>query len=204
MTKEEVRYAAVLLNGPQKALTGFAIDLRKSDFQVGRPNPHVLCIDDVSAEELEHITAEAEVRGCYIESMRGTHFVEVADHRVKKAEKTPIEENTWYYAEKMEDSYPFVYVRSKREAMDNMGLSPEEIVVLQLELLDGEGSTPKKLQADARNMDDFGLRLATEEDFDMRDLPIPAELRRQLQQQQAEREASTRPNLQHIANFEDI
>lgn len=199
MTREQVRYAAVLLNGPQKALTKFAIALRKVNFQVGRPNASVLCVDDVSEEELQHIVAEADVLGCYVESTRGTHFVEV-EPVVKKAEKTSIEAGTWYYAEKMVDSYPFVYVK-KKEAMDTMGLSPEQVVVLQLELLDGNGSTPKKLQADARKMDDFGLRLATEEDFDQFDLPIPAELRIQMQRNREDREASTGPNLQHIANF---
>jgi hypothetical protein len=203
--REEVRYAAVLLNGPEKALTRFAVDLRKSQFDVGRPNSHILCIDDVSDEELKHIVAEADSRGCYVESVRGTHFVELVP-QVKKAEKTTIEAGTWYYAEAMEDSYPFVYVRSKRkEAMDSMGLSPEEVVVLQLELLDGEGSTPKKLQADARKVADFGLRVATEEDFAEWDLPIPAEirLRPHVEDQDIPTESVASPNLAHLANFQD-
>ena len=189
MTKrEELRHATVLLNGSKNSLTRFAIDLRKASFQVGRPNENVLCIDDVSQDELDFIVAEADTRGCYVESTRGTHVVEV-EQKIKKAEKTDIKAGIWYFAEQLEDSYPFIYVRSKKkQAMDRMGLSPEQVVVLQLELLDGDGSTPKKLQADARKVADFGLRIATEEDFEERDLPIPAELRFQILQQQEERE----------------
>lgn len=202
--REELRYATVLLNGPSSTLTRFALDLRKAEFQVGRPNDNVLCIDDVSHEELCEIQAEAGTRGCYVESTRGKHHIEVEPPRIKKAEKTDIEIGVWYFAEAIEDSYPFVYVRSKKkQAMDRMGLSPEEVVILQLELLDGEGSTPKKMQADARKVADFGLRIATEEDFEERDLPIPAELRLQLERRQKEKEAAGQPDTTRIANFED-
>lgn len=201
--REELRYASVLLNGPKEVLTRFAIELRKASFQVGRPNEHVLCIDNVSHEELAHIQAEAGTRGCYVESTRGTHLVEV-EPKIKKAEKTSIEAGTWYFAENLEDSHPFIYVRSKKkQAMDRMGLSPEEVVVLQLELLDGDGSTPKKFQADARRVADFGLRIATEEDFEERDLPVPAELRMQRQKRQEEHEAATQPDTTRLANFKE-
>jgi hypothetical protein len=80
-------------------------------------------------------------------------------------------------------------------------------VVLQLELLDGEGSTPKTLHADARKVADFGLRIATEEDFEERDLPVPAEIMLQAkarEKAEEKKEGSVRPDLHRLANFGDL
>jgi hypothetical protein len=208
-TVQTYRYGTVLINGSRDDLTRFAVDLRRSGYGVGRPNSGVLCVDDVSEEELNHITTESLHRGCFIESTRGGHYVE-EDLRIRKAEKTDLQEKTWYFSEGLEDSYPFVFVRSmETQAMparvtaedDDNGdedYDEEEVVVVAMDLMDAEGNMPRAHAADARDVrDEYGLRLATEEDFEERDLPTPVEIKLRHQREAAAGE----PDKDALDNF---
>lgn len=205
-TVETYRYGTVLINGARSELTEFAIDLRQAGYGVGRPNTGVLCVDDVSEEELGHLTSESLHRGCYIESTRGGRVVE-EDLRIRKAEKTDLQEKTWYFAENLEDSYPFVFVRSMQtQAMPTRiaaeddaedDYDEEEVVVVDMDLVDADGNLPRSHAADAREVKEYGLRLATEDDFEERDLPAPVEI--QLQRQRAA--AAQEPDKDSLDNF---
>ena len=181
-TQEIVRYRSVLLNGARDALTEFAIELRRAGYGVGRPNQNVLCVDNVTHEELFLIKSEAADRDCFVESVRGKR-IETITATIKKAKgDLDVEQGKWYFAENMEDSYPFVLVRAKYTETvagsnpDENGFEDEEFIVVELELLGEDGYTPNKIKAHLSELADFGLRAATEEDFDDRDLPVPAEL----------------------------
>lgn len=209
---ETYRYATVLINGGRDNLTQFAIELRKAGYQVGRPNAGVMCVDDVSEEELHHLTEASIRRGCYVESTRGIRTVE-RNLTVKKAEKTDLQEKTWYFSEALEDSHPFVFVRSltkqvvPRIAAEESDDSDdedegdidaqEEVIVVDMDLVDAAGHIPRRHSADAREVKEYGLRLATEEDFEERDLPVPAEVKL-LTTREA---ASKGPDKRALANF---
>jgi hypothetical protein len=210
-TVETYRYGTVLINGSRNELTEFAIDLRQAGYGVGRPNAAVLCVDDVSEDELHHLSEESLRRGCFVESTRGCHAV-IEDLRIKKAEKSDLEVKTWYFAENLEDSYPFVYVRSMTmQAMptrvtaddddddndDDEDYDGEEVVVVGMDLVDADGSMPRYHDADAREVKEYGLRLATEEDFEERDLPAPVEIKLRKQREAAAGE----PDKDAIENF---
>lgn len=207
-TVETYRYGTVLINGARNELTEFAIDLRQAGYGVGRPNTGVLCVDDVSEEELGHLTSESLHRGCSVESTRGGRFVN-EELRIRKAEKTDLQEKTWYFAENLEDSYPFVFVRSmETQAMptrvtaedddEDSDYDEEEVVVVDMDLVDANGSLPRSHAADAREVTEYGLRLAIEEDFQERDLPAPVEIR--LQRQKAA--SANEPDKDALDNFQ--
>jgi hypothetical protein len=199
-TVETYRYGTVLINGARDDLTKFAIELRKVGYQVGRPTARILCVDDVSEEELQVLAEASKYRDCHVAEAKGRHDVSRRVRRKKAAKKVELSPKTWYFAEHLEDSYPLVYVRATHEqpvlVEAAAGEDPveEEITVVQMDLVDADGSMPRSLSADAREVDDYGLRLATEEDFTDRDLPVPAELRLQ-------RTTAGAPDKAHVANF---
>ena len=202
-TKQQiVRYGTVLLNGAKDDLTDFAVELRHAGYVVARPNANVLCVDDVSHEELFLIKSEAADRNCFVESVRGekVHNIETT---LKKAEyDLDVDVDRWYFAENLEDSFPFVLVRAKYTetlASEEDPFEEEERIILEMELLDENGSTPKKIKADLSRVVDFGLRPATEDDFDDRDLPVPMEVK--LAPEPKEKKADA-PIVAHLANFE--
>lgn len=92
--------------------------------------------------------------------------IEVTPVPVKKVGRTlNLATSKWYYADALEDQYPFVFVREVSAS--------DEIQKFDVDLLPLTNGLPKREVLSAEELSKFGLRPATPDDFDNFDIPIP-------------------------------
>ncbi len=189
---EIVKYGTVLFTGPSKSLTQLAAELRRCGYSVGRPNTSIMCVDDIYEDEIAVVRAEAEDYGCYFDSYRGVQR-EASEAPAPQPVKVTVTPGKWYFAEALEETHPFVFVR---EIQNQKTAQDARVPILDLEFMGVDGSTPENILVDAERAKTYGMRPASAEDFTEFDLPVPIGV-------QSEEDTPTVGSVDHnkLANF---
>jgi len=113
--------------------------------------------------------------GCTIEALQGEKDLPLAKPpRRVRAFKLALDEGKWYFAENAEDIYPLVLVRRQQltKVADDQG-GEREVQSFLLEMIDPDDGMPYQIEAEAKHVSQLGLRPATLDDFEDRDMVPP-------------------------------
>ena len=172
ITKQVPGFAAVTLEGPSANLQEAQASFKLAGLIVDTVGQNSILLRDVHTASMENVNTVAEahdlhVGGAYGEKM----FVEREQVQTRKAFKLSVEKDKWYFAENLEDDYPFVVVRDVNiHKTGNNGDTDQELV---LEFYGPDHTMPVQQTVTSREAAQYGMRPATEEDFDKMDMIVP-------------------------------
>jgi hypothetical protein len=132
-----------------------------------------IVLRDVRESEIQNIEVIADSYGMQITSKVGPcKFIEREVPEVRKAFKLSVEPDRWYVAENLEDTFPFVLVRDVRIERERTG-SNDEDQVIEMDFYGPQHQLPVTQTVSSREAAKYGLRPATDEDFEYADMIIP-------------------------------
>lgn len=172
ITHNVAGYGAVALEGPAESLQEAQASLRIAGLQIDSMGPHSIVLRDVREYELPNIDAIAESYGMHVTSMIGPCvFVEREKLEVRKAFKLSLEPDRWYVAENLEETFPFVLVRDVQ--IEKTGNNGDEDQLIEFDFYGPQHTLPVRQTVSSRDAASYGLRPATDEDFEAADMIVP-------------------------------
>jgi hypothetical protein len=171
-TEQVPGWAAVMLEGPTNVLRDAQASLRIAGLDIESVGKNSIVLRDVRESAIINITAVAESYGLRIAGKFGDKtFLHRTAIQQRKAFKLNVEPNKWYFAENIEKTFPFVLVRdAKIEAVGSNGDTDQ---ILDLEFYGPNHAMPIRQTVSSREAAQYGLRPATEDDFNDADMIVP-------------------------------
>lgn len=171
-TREIPGYGAVALEGPTNVLQEAQASLRIAGLQIGAIGTNSIVLQDVRESELPNVEVIADSYGMEITALVGPcMFVERQVKEVRKAFRLSLETDRWYVAENLEDTFPFVLVRKIQ--IEKTSSNGDEDQVIELDFYGPQNQLPVTQTVSSREAARYGLRPATEEDFENADMIVP-------------------------------
>ena len=172
-TSYEEGYAVVVLSGATEDVKQALSVLQALKLRAEPSAGNGVLVHDVREShysQMEEVVAgnNLEVTGMYGKR----RFLTRKRKEIHKAMRLSLQPNTWYFAEELEDNFPLVLVREVR--LEKTGDSGDDEQFIELELYSPDEALPKKLVAASDEVMHFGLRPATEEDFENLDMILPS------------------------------
>lgn len=172
ITKQVPGFAAVSLEGPSTNLRDAQASLKLAGLTVESVGQNSILLRDVHESALENVKSIAEAHEMRVAGTFGSKtFVQREQVRRKKAFKLNLESGKWYFAENLEETYPFVVVRDIR--IEKTGGNGDEDQLLDVEFYGPDHSMPVRQTVSSREAAQYGLRPATEDDFEKADMIVP-------------------------------
>lgn len=165
---------ALLISGSSKSIEDAVDALAQIGYSVNQVSAHSAVVENVLDRAVPDIQWAVETLGCSVEGEYGREEIEPAFPRKKKAFKLALQEGKWYFAERAEDVFPLVLVRSSEIAKTATDGVEEESQIFTLELLGPDDGIPYQVKISSPQIAKWGLRPATVEDFEELDI-IPPE-----------------------------
>lgn len=166
-----VYYSVALVHGPTKQVAKAKKWLKERKVKLLPTGPSTLGLPRLRASGMKTLTKIASSFGLSAVELRDPYTREEIVSsgprpKLKRmANRLSLQPKKWYYAEQLEDRYPFVFVRSE---FDQDGSQ-----IWDVDLLSPQNSLPRRTTVSAETLASFGLRPATSKDFDEFDLPTP-------------------------------
>lgn len=171
-TKQIQGWAAVTLEGPTKNLQDAQASLKVVGLTVDSVGNNSILLRDVRDDSLANIEAVAQAHGMRVVAKIGSKtFLERRQLQHRKAFKLNLEQDKWYFAENIEDTFPFVVVRDIR--IEKTGNNGDTDQLLELEFYGPNHAMPIKQTVSSREAAEYGMRPATEDDFENVDMIVP-------------------------------
>jgi len=172
-TNQVPGYAAVALEGPTSSLRDAQASLKLAGLSVESVGRNSILLRDVLAAALPNVELVAETYGMRVVGLYGSKtFVHRKHIPQRKAFKLNLTANKWYFAENIEETFPFVVVRDVKleKTGDSEGDTDQ---ILDLEFYGPNHAMPIKQTVSSREAAQYGLRPATEDDFENADMIVP-------------------------------
>jgi len=179
---QEKGYAAVLLRGPESVIEIVANTLETVGERVIETTATTILLQDVRDAHLPDILRVADSHSMTVTPYGERNFLVQVPKEVRKAFKLNLQSGKWYFADNIEEDFPFVLVRDSRiekvNDTSNRGVVGEngldEVQMLDLEFHSAEGDLPIRELMSSAEAAKFGLRPATEDDFSAYDMIPPS------------------------------
>jgi len=172
ITKEVPGFAAVSVEGPTNQLQDAQASFKIAGLTVDTVGQNSILLRDVHEASLENVQSIAASHNMRVVGTFGPKtFIHREQVKQRKAFKLNLQPNKWYFAEQLEDTYPFIVVRDVR--IERTGNNGDEDQLLDLELYGPEHTLPIQQTVTSREAAQYGLRPATEEDFESADMIVP-------------------------------
>jgi hypothetical protein len=171
-TKTVPGFAAVSLEGPSANLQEAQASLKVAGLTVEAVGQNSILLRDVREASMENVQTIADAHEMRVVGTFGPKdFVLREQLKQRKAFKLSIEPNKWYFADNLESTHPFVVVRDVR--IERTGNNGNEDQLLDIEFYGPDHSMPVQQTVTSREAAEYGLRPATEEDFEDADMVLP-------------------------------
>jgi len=178
----EKGYAAVLLLGPTSAIETVARTLEVIGERVVESTSTTILLQDVRENRLPDIVKLADAHKMTVSPYGERTFLVQVQKEVKKAFKLNLQPGKWYFADNIEEDFPFVLIRDARieKVNDDTGRGKigtndlDEIQMIDLEFHSANGDLPIREVMSSSEAAKFGLRPATEDDFSTYDMIPPS------------------------------
>ena len=175
---QEQGYTAVLLRGPSSAIEAVASTLSVLGERVVETSDTTILLQDVRDSHLPAIEAAAKSNRMTVSVHGERTFLVQVPREIKKAFKLNLKQGKWYFADNIEEDFPFVLVRDSRIEDVNDGRphhgDVDQVQMLDLEFHSPDGEIPIREVMSSADAAQFGLRPATEDDFEGYDMIPPA------------------------------
>jgi len=165
-------YDAISLEGPSDTLQEAQGTLQVAGFLVEAVGKNSILLRHVPQTQLRNLAVVLDKYGLRVANASGDmRFVKPEKKRVRKAFKLNLRAGRWYFADNIEESFPFVLVRDV--SIEKTGNNGDEDQVLDLEFYGPNHVMPIRQTVSSREAAKYGLRPATEEDFEQVDMITP-------------------------------
>jgi hypothetical protein len=172
ITKQIPGFAAVSLEGPSANLQDAQASLKLAGLTVDTVGQNSILLRDVRESSMENVGSIAQAHALRVVGAYGKKmFIHREKAQTRKAFKLSLEEGKWYFAENLEETYPFIVVRDVH--IEKTGNNGDEDQVLDLEFYSPDHAMPVRQTVTSREAAQYGLRPATEEDFEKVDMILP-------------------------------
>jgi len=172
VTKQTPGYAAVSLEGPRDSLQEAQASLKLAGLTVDTVGRNSILLRDVREASMGNVSTIAEAHGMQVVGAYGKKmFVQREQLVSRKAFRLSLEPDKWYFAENLEETYPFIVVRDVR--IEKTGNNGDEDQVLELEFYGPDHAMPIHQLVTSREAAQYGMRPATEDDFEKMDMIVP-------------------------------
>lgn len=172
-TTYENGFTAITLEGGSAAVKQAVAAFGSCDITVASASNNSLILSDVFESKLPLVEEIAVQHKLTVTGMHEPKdYMLRTEMNVRRAIRLSLVPGSWYFAEAIEDAFPFVMVRDVR--MEKLGSGDDDVQLIDLELYDSDGSTPNKETVLSTIAASYGLRPATEDDFAKYDLVPPA------------------------------
>lgn len=174
----EQGYAAVLLTGASSVIESVAKTLSVIGERVVETSDSTILLQDVRSSHLPNIETVVAENNMTLATHGERKFLVQVPKVVKKAFKLNLKHGKWYFADNIEEDFPFVLIRDSRIEDLNDGRSHhgdiDQVQMLDLEFHSTDGEMPIREIMSSVEAARFGLRPATEDDFEDHDMIPPA------------------------------
>ncbi len=171
--KEEPGFDAVSLEGPSDTLAEAQATLQVVGFKVETVGRNSILLRSVRDGQLDNLRVVLDQYGLRVAATGARKtFVRRERVKIRKAFKLNLRAGRWYFAENIEESFPFILIRDVR--IEKTGSNGDEDQVLDLEFYGPNHVMPIAHTVSSREAAKYGMRPATEEDFEQADMITPS------------------------------
>lgn len=172
-TTYEEGYTAIALQGAKSAIDTAVSAFQSCDITVASVSQNSVILSDVFKKTLPLVSEIADEHRLTITGMyEPKDYMIRTEKNVRRAFRLNLVPGSWYFAEAIEDAFPFVMVRDVR--LEKTGNGDDDVQIIDVEFYAADGTTPTKDTVTSNVVASYGLRPATEDDFAKYDLVPPA------------------------------
>lgn len=170
-TKKSPGYSAVVLSGGSYAIAQASEALRSAGFLLSEASKHSVVVQDVREHQVDTILALVADQALTVSAYGAQDYVDTERVQMRKAFRLSLQPKKWYHADNMSEQYPLVFIRDVK--IQRVGETGEEVQLVTMELHPRDGSSPVKHTAPSDDVAAYGLRPASQDDFEALGFIVP-------------------------------